>query len=206
MSKEKLLSALRKPESAETEKNFADEMLKKIREDLNKSRYGFSKSKIKETRTNLYETESKKNLSKSKKKKIENNLLELEQNLSRLKKYYDYEDPEYIGIRDVGNLFNQSTDEDYYQPIKTTNSFDNKNNYIKNENKGDKDKILLSKEYLNMIRPYLSDMINDHNAPKKLRVHSSNKFIDYETQYGEWKIQLSMVFSSRNSYCVYKKL
>ena len=38
-----------------------------------------------------------------------------------------------------------------------------------------------------MIRPYLSDIINDHKTLKNLRVHSSNK-----TQFGEWKIQLTM--------------
>ena len=43
-----------------------------------------------------------------------------------------------------------------------------------------------------MIRPYLSDIINDHKTPKKLRVHSSNEVFDYEIQYGEWKIQLTM--------------
>ena len=43
-----------------------------------------------------------------------------------------------------------------------------------------------------MIRPYLSDIINDHKTPKNLRVHSSNEVIDYETQFGEWKIQLTM--------------
>ena len=40
-----------------------------------------------------------------------------------------------------------------------------------------------------MVRPCLSDIINDHKTPKKLRVHSRNEVIDYETQYGEWKIQ-----------------
>ena len=43
-----------------------------------------------------------------------------------------------------------------------------------------------------MIRPSLSKIINDHKTPKKLRVHSSNKVIDYETQYEEWKIQWTM--------------
>ena len=43
-----------------------------------------------------------------------------------------------------------------------------------------------------MIRPYLSDMINDHKAPMKLRVYSSKEVIDYETQFGECKIQLTM--------------
>ena len=43
-----------------------------------------------------------------------------------------------------------------------------------------------------MIRPYLSDIINDHKTPKKLRVHSSNEVFEYETQYGEWKIQITI--------------
>ena len=38
-------------------------------------------------------------------------------------------------------------------------------------------------------------MINDHKAHKKLRVYSGNEVIDYETQYGEWKIQLTMQVS-----------
>ena len=35
--------------------------------------------------------------------------------------------------------------------------------------------------------PYLHDMINDHKAPMKLKVNSSNK-----TQFGKWKYQLVM--------------
>ena len=33
-----------------------------------------------------------------------------------------------------------------------------------------------------MIRPHLSDIINDYKTPKKLRVHSSNEEFDCETQ------------------------
>ena len=43
-----------------------------------------------------------------------------------------------------------------------------------------------------MIRQYLSDIINNHKTPKKLRVHSSNELFDYKTQYGELKNQLTM--------------
>ena len=35
-----------------------------------------------------------------------------------------------------------------------------------------------------MIKPYLSDIINDHKK--------STEVTDYETQFGEWKIQLTM--------------
>ena len=48
------------------------------------------------------------------------------------------------------------------------------------------------KEYFNIIRPYLNNIINDHETPKNLKVHSSNEVFDYKTQFGEWKIQLTM--------------
>ena len=63
----------------------------------------------------------------------------------------------YYAIRDVRNLFDH-----YYKAIKTKSAF---NDYIEYESKGDKDKNLSPKKYLNMIRPYLSDMINDHKTP-----------------------------------------
>ena len=179
------MNVLSEQESAKSKKNLDNAKIKKARGDFNKLRETFLKPKIKENRKNLYEIENKKNLSESKIKEIEKNLLELEESLSMLMKYYDYEDAEYKEIRDVGNLFNQSIVEDYYKPIKTTNGSDIKNSYIEYESKGDKDKIFLSEEYLNMIRPYLSDMINDHKAPRKLKVHSGNTIIDYKTP-AEW--------------------
>ena len=69
------------------------------------------------------------------------------------------------------NLFNK-IDEDYYEPIKTNVDFDG--NYIEYESKGDKDNNLSLEDYLNIIRPYLRDMIDNHKA------------------HGEWKIQLIM--------------
>ena len=96
-------------------------------------------------------------------------------------------------MTDVGNLFNQSTDKDCFKPIKTKNAFNG--NYIEYESNGDKDKHLSEKEYLNIIIPFLSDIINDHKIPKFLKVLSSNEVIDYETQFGEWKIQLTMSIS-----------
>ena len=43
-----------------------------------------------------------------------------------------------------------------------------------------------------MIRPYLSDIINDHGTQKVLKFHSGNKVINYEITLGEWKTQFSM--------------
>ena len=85
-------------------------------------RYKFSKLKIKEI--NLYEIENEKNLSESKIKEIEKNLTELEENLSKTKKYYDYDDSEYRGIRNIRDLFDLSIDEDYYEPIIVKSAFD----------------------------------------------------------------------------------
>ena len=45
-----------------------------------------------------------------------------------------------------------------------------------------------------MIRPYLSDIINDHKTQGKWRIHSGNKIIERKTQ-SEWKIQLTMAIS-----------
>ena len=66
-------------------------------------------------------------------------------------------------------MLHLSISEDYYKPI-IVNSASN-NNYIQYESKGDT--ILKIEEYLNMIEPYLVDMINDYK----------NK--------GEWIIQLT---------------
>ena len=52
-----------------------------------------------------------------------------------------------------------------------------------------------------MIRPYLSDIINDDKTPEVSKVHSGNKVIDYETTLEEWKIQLTMDFVSSKDDC-----
>ena len=157
MSKEKLLSVFSESESAKS----LIFKIKKIRKDLKKSRHEFSKSEIKEIRKNLYRLESKK---KSLNKKIK----EIEKSLTRLKKYYDYDAAEYIGIRYIENLLNQPNDKGYYKPIKTKSTFNG--NYTEYENNGDKDKNLSAKEHLNVIRRYLSNIINNNKTPKNLNV------------------------------------
>ena len=165
ISKEKLLGALDDSELAESGNNFDNARIKKIREDFNKLRHRFLNPKTEEIKRHLYEIENKKNLSKSKIKRIEENLLDSEKSLFKFKKYYDYDDIEYKGIRDVGNLlngvaingiaFSQSTDKDYYKPIKTNSAFNG--NYIEYQSEGDKDNNLSIKEYLDMIITHLKD-------------------------------------------------
>ena len=83
-----------------------------------------------------------------------------------------------------------SIDEDYYKPIITKGAFNN--NYIQHESKGDKGKNLSMKKYLNMIRPYLSDIINDHQTQGKCRINSGNTITERKSQ-SEWKIQLKIL-------------
>ena len=125
-------------------------------------------------------------------KEIERNLLELEENLFKPKKYYDYDDTEYKGIRDGKDLLDLSIDEDYYKPILTNGAFNN--SYIYHESKGNKGKILIPSEYLDMIRPYLSDIINYHKTQGEWRINSNNTIIKHKTQ-SEWKIQLTMAIN-----------
>ena len=63
-------------------------------------------------------------------------------------------------------------DEDYYKPTITNGAFNN--SYIQYESKGNKDKILTPSEYLDMIRPYLSDIINNHKTHGERKIHSGN--------------------------------
>ena len=191
MSKDELLSPLTssKPvrKGKKPEINFSKVGIEKIRNEFNESRHKFSKSKINEIRKNLYAIGNEKNRFASEIKEIEINFTELEENLSKTKKYYDYDDIEYNGIRDVKDLFDLPIDEDYYKPIITKGAFNN--NYIQYESKGDKGKNLSIKDYLNMIRPYLSDIINDYETQGKLEENGER-----ETE-SEWKIQLTMAIN-----------
>ena len=117
--------------------------------------------------------------------KSEQSLAELCNKVEETKKYPDHDDLDYEGIRDIENLFDE-INEDYYKPVKTKIAFND--NYIEYESRGDKDKNLSPKEYLDMIRPYLRGMINNH---KTLSKGSLGKIFD-NNLHGEWKIQLTM--------------
>ena len=196
MSKDELWRSLSpsKPvkKGIKTKTSFSKERIEKSRKEFNESGYKFSKLKIKEIRKNLYEIENKKNHSEYKIKEIERNLTELEENLSKTIKYYDYDDIEYRGIKNVRDLFDLSVDENYYKPIIARGAFDG--NYTQYESKGEKGKNLSIKEYLNIIKPYISDIINNHKTHGLVRYHSGNKTWVKETS-SEWKIQLTMAIN-----------
>ena len=163
-SNDELYDALRASEN----ENYI--RIAKIRKEIKNLQHKFSRQELKEIKKSLYEIENKKGRSTS--KKTRKYLNKLEEKIYELNKYYDYDDIKYRGIRDLRDLFDLSISEEYYKPIIVKSA--SNNNYIQYESKGDKDKILTIREYLNMIRPYLLDMINDYK----------NK--------GEWIIQLSV--------------
>ena len=86
---------------------------------------------------------------------------------------YDHDDFDYYGIRDRGSLFDEASEEDYYKPILVKISF--KGNYKYYESRGDKEKRLSVKQYLNKITLHLYDLINDHRIARRV-----------------WKIQIFM--------------
>ena len=114
-------------------------------------------------------------------KNIERYFKKLKKDLNKIKIY------EYNITHDICNLFNEITKEDYYEPIEIKSAFDG--SYIEYESRGDNDDNLSLEEYLNIIRLFLRDMINNHKA------------------HGEWKIQLVMKINfisslDDNEFCV----
>ena len=63
---------------------------------------------------------------------------------------------------DIEYLLSES--KDYYKAIKTNSAFNG--NYIEYKSKEDNGKNLAPKEYPDMIKPYLSNTINDHKKRK----------------------------------------
>ena len=119
-----------------------------------------TKNDRKKIKKELYEIEKKENLSDKEKEKIYDDLVELVKTLDKKEKYkyHDRDDLDYHGIRDIENLFGGIDDDDYYKPILVKISF--KENYKYYESWGHKDKKLSVEQYLGMIKPYLSDLIN----------------------------------------------
>ena len=94
-------------------------------------------------------------------------------------------------FRELHKIFRVLLDPEkyHYKPVKTINAFNN--NFIQYESVGDKEKNLSIKEYIDIIRPYLSNIINNHKTQGEWKVHSGNIITDHKTQ-GEWIIHLTM--------------
>ena len=172
MSKEDLLDLLiallkSNPSHAELLKiddsNTEIEGAKKL---FNNLRNNFLKEEIKKHREKFYKKERVYNYLKEKYslttrekgvlKNIERYFKKLKKDLNKIKIY------QYNITSDISHLFNEITKEDYYEPIEIKSAFDG--SYIQYESRWDSDDNLSLEEYINIIRPYLRDMINNHKA------------------------------------------
>ena len=99
----------------------------------------------------------------------------------------DYND-EYRKIGSIRRFF-KGVDRDYYKPIRSDGGFGGRrNNFIEYKGRGDRYENLSPEEYLNIIRPYLRDLINDH----KPTTESNDEANDSNAEREERKVQLVM--------------
>ena len=196
LTKEDLILTLLKSESSDAERNYMKHFKNNTDDDdtydgniigkisdirMMLSRLGntVTNNDRKKIKKELYEIEKKQNLSDNEKEKIYDHLVKLVNTFDKKEEYKhsDRDDLDYFGIKELENLFGgPDNDDNYYKPVLVKTSF--KDGYKYYESRGDRDKKLSVKQYLYMIMPYLSDLINDH------------KNIGNESN--EWKIQLNM--------------
>ena len=167
--------------------------LKKIRKDFDELRHKFSTKEIDRYRKAFYLAKNKQYLSKWEIKKTNKSFNKPKKSLKFKKSRgnidsvdheeldnYDYnydfaDDDEYRKVGRIRTLFKE-LDRDYYRPIRTDIGFAGRNdNYIEYTNKADRYENLSPKEYLNVIRLYLKDLINDHKPTAELNSNNSNK-------------------------------
>ena len=117
-----------------------------------------SKNDRKRIKEELYVIEKRQNLTNAQKDRIYNYLIEIATALDKIEayKYHNYNNLDYFGIRDIENSFDNIDDLDYYKPILTKSSFNNKYEYY--EIRGDRDQRLPVKQYLTMIIPELAEL------------------------------------------------
>ena len=210
-----MVKALRepKPKIRINKKKFEE-----IRKDFNELRHKFSKKEIDKYRKTFYDIKNYRHFSVSEIEEARENLNELKKSF-RFKKFhggidnvdyddldnydnnYDFaDDDEYRKIGSIRTLFKEF-DRDYYKPIRTDGGFAGRNNnYIEYTSKGDRYENLSPKEYLNVIRPYLRDLINEHKPTVELNNNNSNNSNNSnindnnneKNDRAEWKIQLVM--------------
>ena len=137
-----------------------------MRKILNRLRDILPKRHRKEIKKKLYETENNEDLSEGNDE--DEYLRKLVRNLNDKEKYspYDRDHFDYHGIRDIENLFYEFSKEDYCKPVLVKSSFEG--NYKYYESRGNKEKKLSVKQYLNKITPHLCDLINDHRIASRV--------------------------------------
>ena len=147
MPKEELIISLLKSKQSIAKlfkNNLDDDKISDIRRILNRLRDILPKKYRKDIKEKLYEIENKKNLSEQEKEEIDEDLRKLVKDFNKKKqyRYHDCDDFDYYEIRDIQNLFDEVSKEDYYKPILVKSSFKSNCKYY--ESRGDKEEKLLS--------------------------------------------------------------
>ena len=134
------------------------ERIEVISKKFNELNNNFSRSELKEIRNHLYNIENKNDLKNSNKY-----LNELDEYNNNNNNNNNNNDDDFIeNVRDLFNIVN-------HEPILIKTGFNN--NYL--EYRSERNDSLSFEEYLNLIKPYLNDLIND------------------KKDKGEWKLQLT---------------
>ena len=133
--------------------NLYGNKISDIRRILSRLRDILPKKDRKEIKDKLYEIEHQRNISEAEKEENDEYLRKLVRILNDKEKHgpHDREDLDYNGITDIEILLGEISEEDYYKPIFVKSSFND--NYKYYESRGDKEKILSVKQYLNKIKP-----------------------------------------------------
>ena len=155
--------------------NLYDNKISDIRRILSRLRDILPKKDRKEIKDKLYEIEYQRNISEAEKEENDKDLRKFVRILNNKEKHgpYDCDDLDYNGITDIEILLGEISEEDYYKSIFVKSYFND--NYKHYESREYKEKRLSVKEYLNKIKPYLYDLINDHRIVRRV-----------------WKIQIYM--------------
>ena len=145
MKKEDLIISLLKSKESIAElfndnNNLYNDEISDIRRILNRLRDILPKKDRKEIKDKLYKIEHQRNISEAEKEENDEYLRKLVRILNDKEEHslYDRDDFDYYGIRDIENLFDEASEEDYYKPIFVKSS--HKGNYKYYESNGDKKK------------------------------------------------------------------
>ena len=148
---------------------------------LNERRSNLSHKKTNEIRKKLYEKEAIYNFLKEKEqngsltnegkkvlKRINRYLKNFKNDLDKLQKY------QYNITYGLDKLFNRLNEDDYYKPAEVKTAFNG--SYVLYESKGDEDSKLSIDKYLDIIRLYLKDSIDDHKSKGEWKINANDFF------------------------------
>ena len=148
---------------------------------LNERRSNLSHKETNEIRKKLYEKEAIYNFLKEKEqngsltneekkvlKKINTYLKNFKNDLDKLQKY------QYNITYGLDKLFNRLNEDDYYKPTEVKTAFNG--SYVLYESKGDEDSKLSIDKYLDIIRLYLKDLIDDHKSKGEWKINANDFF------------------------------